>query len=108
MNNTNGMVINGVFPLTLQEMNGLIREPVYLLHKDTILNSSLPWAMNGWHILEASSYSNHGVCDWFVDNDNSKILSGNYGITWVAYYQNPFSVRITSTNNISKDIQNRC
>lgn len=74
-------------PLTVEEMNELNKEPVYIMHVDTIKNGAL-WHMNGWHILTASTFQNHGQCKWFVDNGWSE-LDGNYGKTWLAYRTKP-------------------
>ena len=66
-------------PLTLDEMNALDHEPIYVLH------TGGKWTMNGWHIATASSYQNHGRCDLEIDNGNTTIDMQNYGITWLAY-----------------------
>src|SRR5574344_342220 len=64
-------------PLTAEETNELNEDHVYIMHVDTIKNGAL-WHMNGWHILTASTFQNHGQCKWFVDNGWSE-LDGNYG-----------------------------
>ena len=66
-------------PLTLDEMNALDHEPIYVLH------TGGKWTMNGWHIATASSYQNHGRCDLEIDNGNTIIDMQNYGNTWLAY-----------------------
>ena len=66
-------------PLTLDEMNALDHEPIYVLH------TGGKWTMNGWHIATASSYQNHGRCDLEIDNGNTTIDMQNYGETWLAY-----------------------
>ena len=68
-------------PLTLDEMNALNHEPIYILHMD----GHGKWSMNGWHIATASSYRNHGRCDLEIDNGNTIIDMQNYGKTWLAY-----------------------
>ena len=70
-------------PLTLDEMNALDHEPIYILH------TGGKWAMNGWHIATASSYQNHGRCDLEIDNGNTIIDTQNYGKTWLAYAHKP-------------------
>lgn len=70
-------------PLTLDEMNALDHEPIYVLH------TGGKWTMNGWHIATASSYQNHGRCDLEIDNGNTTIDTQNYGKTWLAYCQKP-------------------
>ena len=70
-------------PLTLDEMNALDREPIYILH------TGGAWKMNGWHIATASSYQNHGRCDLEIDNGNTIIDMRNYGKTWLAYRRKP-------------------
>ena len=70
-------------PLTLDEMNALDHEPIYVLH------TGGKWTMNGWHIATASSYQNHGRCDLEIDNGNTTIDTQNYGKTWLAYDHKP-------------------
>lgn len=70
-------------PLTLDEMNALDHEPIYVLH------TGGKWTMNGWHIATASSYQNHGRCDLEIDNGNTTIDMQNYGKTWLAYRRPP-------------------
>ena len=70
-------------PLTLDEMNALDHEPIYVLH------TGGKWTMNGWHIATASSYQNHGRCDLEIDNGNTIIDMQNYGNTWLAYRTKP-------------------
>jgi hypothetical protein len=70
-------------PLTLDEMNALDHEPIYVLH------TGGKWTMNGWHIATASSYQNHGRCDLEIDNGNTIIDMQNYGKTWLAYRYKP-------------------
>ena len=70
-------------PLTLDEMNALDHEPIYVLH------TGGKWTMNGWHIATASSYQNHGRCDLEIDNGNTIIDMQNYGKTWLAYDHKP-------------------
>lgn len=70
-------------PLTLDEMNTLDHEPIYVLH------TGGKWTMNGWHIATASSYQNHGRCDLEIDNGNTIIDMQNYGKTWLAYRRKP-------------------
>ena len=70
-------------PLTLDEMNALDHEPIYVLH------TGGKWTMNGWHIATASSYQNHGRCDLEIDNGNTTIDMQNYGKTWLAYDHKP-------------------
>ena len=70
-------------PLTLDEMNALDHEPIYVLH------TGGKWTMNGWHIATASSYQNHGRCDLEIDNGNTIIDMQNYGNTWLAYRAKP-------------------
>ena len=70
-------------PLTLDEMNALDHEPIYVLH------TGGKWTMNGWHIATASSYQNHGRCDLEIDNGNTIIDMQNYGKTWLAYRRKP-------------------
>ena len=70
-------------PLTLDEMNALDHEPIYVLH------TGGKWTMNGWHIATASSYQNHGRCDLEIDNGNTIIDMQNYGKTWLAYRRPP-------------------
>jgi len=70
-------------PLTLDEMNALDHEPIYVLH------TGGKWTMNGWHIATASSYQNHGRCDLEIDNGNTIIDMQNYGNTWLAYRRKP-------------------
>ena len=70
-------------PLTLEEMNALDHEPIYILH------TGGKWTMNGWHIATASSYQNHGRCDLEIDNGNTTIDMQNYGKTWLAYDHKP-------------------
>lgn len=70
-------------PLTLDEMNALDHEPIYVLH------TGGKWTMNGWHIATASSYQNHGRCDLEIDNGNTIIDTQNYGKTWLAYRRPP-------------------
>jgi hypothetical protein len=70
-------------PLTLDEMNALDHEPIYVLH------TGGKWTMNGWHIATASSYQNHGRCDLEIDNGNTIIDMQNYGKTWLAYRAKP-------------------
>ena len=72
-------------PLTLDEMNALNHEPIYILHMDGYSK----WSMNGWHIVTASSYRNHGRCDLEIDNGNTIIDMQNYGKTWLAYRNKP-------------------
>ncbi len=72
-------------PLTLDEMNALNHEPIYILHMD----GHGKWSMNGWHIATASSYRNHGRCDLEIDNGNTIIDMQNYGKTWLAYRAKP-------------------
>ena len=70
-------------PITLDEMNALDHEPIYVLH------TGGKWTMNGWHIATASSYQNHGRCDLEIDNGNTIIDMQNYGNTWLAYRRKP-------------------
>lgn len=70
-------------PLTLDEMNALDHESIYVLH------TGGKWTMNGWHIATASSYQNHGRCDLEIDNGNTIIDMQNYGKTWLAYRTKP-------------------
>ena len=70
-------------PLTVDEMNALDHEPIYVLH------TGGKWTMNGWHIATASSYQNHGRCDLEIDNGNTTIDMQNYGKTWLAYRHKP-------------------
>src|SRR5574344_891783 len=70
-------------PLTLDEMNALDHDPIYVLH------TGGKWTMNGWHIATASSYQNHGRCDLEIDNGNTTIDMQNYGKTWLAYRRKP-------------------
>ena len=70
-------------PLTVDEMNALDHEPIYVLH------TGGKWTMNGWHITTALSYQNHGRCDLEIENGNTIIDTQNYGNTWLAYRNKP-------------------
>lgn len=74
-------------PLTLDEMNHLDHELIYIKHVNG--NRSL----DGWHIATSSSYTNHGVCDLELDNGNQIIDMNNYGKTWLAYRYKPDEVK---------------
>lgn len=74
-------------PLTLDEMNAIDNEPLYILHVDSISNGAA-WHMNGWHVLKAGTCRNHGQSNWCADYGKNE-LNGNYGKTWLAYRTKP-------------------
>jgi hypothetical protein len=74
-------------PLTLDEMNAIDNEPLYILHVDSISNGAA-WHMNGWHVLKAGTCRNHGQSNWCADYGKNE-LNGNYSKTWLAYRTKP-------------------